>query len=123
MHLSPGSRQEAPPPGARAEAVGLEPWVPQEEEGPELREYTRILWRRRWLVALFFVGVVVSVGLFTLLQTPVYTAAATLLIEPTDPQVIDIQHVIGESRGYENSYYVTQNEMLRSRSLASRVSR
>jgi uncharacterized protein involved in exopolysaccharide biosynthesis len=89
--------------------------------GPELREYTQILWRRRWLVGLFFAGVVVSVGLFTFVQTPVYTAAATLLIEPSAPQVIDIQHVIAESRGYENSFYVTQNEMLRSRSLASRV--
>ncbi len=111
---------EATPPALRAEALALEPFG-LEEEGPELREYAHVLWRRRFLVALVFIGVVVSVGLMTLFETPIYSAETTLLIEPTDPQVIDIKHVIGESFGYETSYYVTQNEMLKSRSLAERV--
>ena len=42
---------------------------------------------------------VAAVGLFTFLQTPVYTAEATLLIEPTDPQVIDIKHVFVGAAG------------------------
>lgn len=120
MQYPPLPTPEATPLALRAEALALEPWT-LEAEGPELREYTRILWRRRWLVALFFAGVVISVGFFTLLETPLYRAEATLLIEPTDPQVIDIKHVIGESFGQENSYYVTQREMLRSRSLAAHV--
>ena len=102
------------------EAPLPEPFV-FEEEGPELREYLRVVWRRRGLATLFFVGVVLSVGAFTLLKTPIYTADATLLIEPSDPQVIDIKHVLDESFGYETSYYTTQNEMLRSRSLAAQV--
>jgi capsular exopolysaccharide synthesis family protein len=120
MQYPPRPRTEAPPPALRADALALEPWA-LEEEGPELREYAQILWKRRWLVGLFLSSVVAAVGLFTLLQTPVYTAEATLLIEPTDPQVIDIKHVFGESFGYESSYYVTQTEMLRSRSLAAQV--
>jgi hypothetical protein len=106
----------------RTEALALEPWA-LEEEPAELREYTRILWRRRWLVALFFVGVVLSVAVFTLFQTPLYSADTTLLVEPTDPQVIDIKRVLGESYGYEGSYYNTQSELLASRSLAAQVIR
>jgi capsular exopolysaccharide synthesis family protein len=119
QHL-PIPRTEALPPAQRTEALALEPWA-LEEEGPELREYAQILWKRRWLVGLFLSGVFGAVALFTFFQTPVYTAEATLLIEPTDPQVIDIKHVFGESFGYESSYYVTQTEMLRSRSLAAQV--
>jgi len=110
----------APLASLRPEALELEPWA-LEEEGPELREYARIVWRRRWLALLFFVGVVVSVAVFTFFQTPIYSADTTLLIEPSDPQVIDIKHVLDESFGYESSYYTTQNEMLRSRSLAAQV--
>jgi capsular exopolysaccharide synthesis family protein len=113
-------RSETPPPALRAEALALEPWA-LEAEGPELREYAKILWKRRWLVGLFLSSVVAAVGLFTFLETPLYTAEVTLLIEPTDPQVLDIKHVFGDPYGYESSYYVTQNEMLRSRSLAGRV--
>lgn len=120
MKHPPIPMPDAPAAVLRAEASSLESWA-FEEEGPELREYGHILWKRRWLVALFFAAVVFSVGLFTLFQTPIYSAEATLLIEPTDPQVIDIKHVLGESFGYESSYYTTQNEMLRSRSLAARV--
>lgn len=119
QHL-PIPRTEALPPAPRAEALALESWA-LEDEDPELREYAQILWKRRWLVGLFLSGVFTAVALFTFVQTPVYTAEATLLIEPTDPQVIDIKHVFGESFGYESSYYVTQTEMLRSRSLAAQV--
>ena len=72
-------------------------------------------------VSVIVTSVFAAAAVFTFLQTPVYTAEATLLIEPTDPQVIDIKHVFGESFGYESSYYVTQTEMLRSRSLAAQV--
>jgi capsular exopolysaccharide synthesis family protein len=120
MQYPPLPRTEAAPPALRAESLAPEPWA-FEEEGPELREYAQILWKRRWLVGLFAAGVFATAALFTFLQTPVYTAEATLLIEPTDPQVIDIKHVFGESFGYESSYYVTQTEMLRSRSLAAQV--
>ena len=113
-------RPETTAPVVRAEAMVAEPWA-FEEEGPELREYWHVLWKRRWLAGLFLSVVVVAAGLFTFLQTPVYTADATLLIEPNDPQVIDIKHVFGDSFGYESSYYVTQTEMLRSRSLAAQV--
>jgi capsular exopolysaccharide synthesis family protein len=118
----PRSTPGAAPPAPRREDLSLGAWA-IEEEGRELGEWTSILWRRRWLTGLFLTGVVLAAAVFTLLQTPLYTATATLLIEPTDPQVIDIKHVLSDAFGYEDDYYATQHELLRSRSLAADVIR
>ena len=54
--------------------------------------------------------------------TPIYTAKATLLIERTEPQVVNIKQVLSESAGAEeSSYYESQYQVLKSRSLAAEV--
>ena len=52
---------------------------PREQEF-DIREYVTILSRRRWHVILAFLTVLVSTGLYTLAQTPIYEAETRLLI-------------------------------------------
>jgi polysaccharide biosynthesis transport protein len=91
------------------------------EEGIELREYLRVLLRRKWLIAAVLVTAVSGTGAFTLTATPMYRGQALLLIERTGPNVIDIQSVEGEAvrLGSSKDYYTTQYEILASRKVAS----
>lgn len=61
----------------------------------DLREYFRVLRRRKWWVALVVVLVVAAAVGFSLLQTPVYSATAKVLVPLTDnqaPQVGTMQN-------------------------------
>jgi polysaccharide biosynthesis transport protein len=71
--------------------------------------------RDRWLViAAVFAITVVSAMVFTSRQTRVYQAAATVLIEPEAPKVVNIQEVTREPGGALD-YYQTQYKVLQSR--------
>jgi succinoglycan biosynthesis transport protein ExoP len=117
-----GPVQPWAPPEDAPRQVFLDPWE-MEERGPELREYWAIFMRRRWLAAMFFFAVVGVALAFTLLSPPIYSAETVLLIEPDDPEVIDIKQVVGNSFAWDDDYYTTQHEILRSRSIAGRVVR
>jgi uncharacterized protein involved in exopolysaccharide biosynthesis len=64
---------------------------PDSPEGiSPLLAYLRVL-RSRWrLVLAVFAVTVASAVVFTLRQTPVYQASATVLIEPEAPRVVNI---------------------------------
>lgn len=97
------------------------PWTPPFDE-PLLRDYARILKKRRGLIAGVFLATLALVASATLPSTPIYTAETLLLIEPQNPQIIDIPQVLGDTLG-KADYYETQYEILKSRSLAERVIR
>ena len=86
----------------------------------DIHDYLRPLYRRRWLAGTAFSSVVVIALLYAFTATPVYRAAARLLIEPQDPRVVTFQEVIVERGvfGGSNVVQTTQRDMLRSRSLA-----
>jgi capsular exopolysaccharide synthesis family protein len=95
-----------------------------ENEGIDLRRHWSVVKKRRRLIAVFLLAVVLTVGLFSFLIPPLYTAETVLLIEQSSPQVIEIKAVLAESLGPdEHDYYSTQYEILRSRSLAAQVIR
>jgi len=89
----------------------------------QLQDYWRVIRKRGWMIAAFFVGVVLVAGVGLLLTTPAYTAKATLLIERHTPQVLDMKELLTESLigTDEYDYYKTQFEVLKSRSLAAQV--
>lgn len=62
------------------------------------------------------VGVLIALSL-----PPVYRATVTLLIEPSNQRVVQVQDVYDPTQGLSSEYFATQYELLRSRSLASRV--
>jgi polysaccharide biosynthesis transport protein len=90
----------------------------------DLRDYLRIVRRRAKLVAVCFLGTVLTTAAVLFTTQPTYTANTTILIERHDPQIVDIKQVLSEPPGPdEHDYYKTQYEILRSRSLAAEVVR
>jgi succinoglycan biosynthesis transport protein ExoP len=85
-----------------------------------LKDYYRLLRKHRWLVAGLFLLTVLTVAIWSFLQTPIYQAVATVLIEPEPPRVLNIQEVtpIG---GPTQEYYRTQYELMTSRPIMDKV--
>ncbi len=95
--------------------------VVQQNDEIELLKLWQVLWNRKWgIITLTLVVAMVAV-LVVLSLTPIYRAAATLLIEQKQAQVLSIEQVYGLDNSGE--YLQTQFELLKSRSLAERVVR
>lgn len=92
---------------------------PREREA-HLRDYIRILRKHRWLIAGLFLVTVLTVSIWTFVQTPIYQGSATVLIEPEPPKVLNIQEVapIGSPT---QDYYRTQYELITSRPILEKV--
>src|SRR5258708_29797077 len=56
--------------------------------GPERVNYAEILWRRRLVIACFFLGVLAVVAAVTLRMQPVFQSVATLMIDTEGPNVL-----------------------------------
>jgi uncharacterized protein involved in exopolysaccharide biosynthesis len=85
-----------------------------------LKDYYRVLRKHRYLVAGLFLLSVFSVAVWSFVQTPIYQASATVLIEPEPPRVLNIQEVtpIGSPT---QEYYRTQYELMTSRPIVEKV--
>jgi uncharacterized protein involved in exopolysaccharide biosynthesis len=90
------------------------------ERSSPLHAYVKVL-RSRWrLVLAVFVVTVVSAVIFTSRLTPVYQAAATVLIDPEPPRVVNIPEVANDA-GRSLDYYPTQYKVLQSRPVVEAV--
>jgi succinoglycan biosynthesis transport protein ExoP len=91
-------------------------------EAPNVRDYWRLLRKHQWKIAVCFAVAVVASAAVVFLMTPIYVATATLMIERKSPRVVKIQQVAEEAEGGEEaSFYESQYQVLRSRSLAAEV--
>lgn len=91
--------------------------------GSNLRDYAKVLYRRRWIVFFFCIVSTLGVGIATLLTTPLYKASATIVVESEDSDVLN--PASGGARGvsfdiFEN-YLQTQMSLILSRSVAGKV--
>jgi len=86
-------------------------------------DYRRVLRKHRWLMTGVFLLTVLTVAIGTFLETPIYQAVATILIEPEPPKVLSIQDVtpVGVGAGYDSAYYPTQYEIIKSRAVITRA--
>lgn len=88
--------------------------------------YVQTLWRRRWVV-IITVAVILGLGIvYTLRQPKVYSSSTSLVIDVTAPRFLDndVKEVMGEERSsywFNKEYYETQNKVILSRAVASRV--
>ena len=108
------------------EILDLHEFSVVEDQIHPLRDYWLILKRHRWLILVCAFVLLVCAALYTFTRTPLYTAEATLLIERKAPQVLKVQDARADSsdyNDYNNEFYKTQYEILKSRSLAERVIR
>ncbi|WBL59215.1 polysaccharide biosynthesis tyrosine autokinase [Stutzerimonas stutzeri] len=88
----------------------------------DLLKLWQTIWYRKWGI-ISLVAVVTMVAILAVLAiTPIYRAAATLLIEQKGAKVVSIEQVYGLD-GAGSEYLQTQFELLKSRALAERVVR
>jgi len=97
------------------------------ENRPQWEQYLLIARKHAWLIATVAVAVAITAVVWILLQTPIFQASVTILIEPEPPKVLNIQDVtpIGaiaqDSSGSTPSYYTTQYEIIKSRAVLEKV--
>jgi polysaccharide biosynthesis transport protein len=66
---------------------------------------------------------VITVGVWTFRQIPIYQAAATILIDPEAPKILNIQEVspVGASTPWDPAYYPTQYEIIKGRAVRDKA--
>ena len=89
-------------------------------EEVHLRDYIRVLAKRKWLVITAFVLIVASTALFTFTADPVFEATAKIVIEKENPNVVSIEEVFALDAA-DSDYSQTQFEILQSRTVARKV--
>jgi succinoglycan biosynthesis transport protein ExoP len=115
-HLDPA----ASPPGGLGRPGASPAYVDDDDHGGiHLRNYIRVLYKRRWMVMSVFLTVMVAVAVYTFTTTPIYEARTRILIE-NDPNVVSFEGVLDEEQA-QPDYYTTQYNILRSRALARRT--
>jgi len=93
------------------------------EPSPRVADYRRVLRKHRGLMTGIFLLTVLTVAIGTFLQTPIYQAVATILIEPEPPKVLNIQDVtpLGAMSPWDPAFYPTQYEIIKSRAVVVRA--
>src|SRR4029450_6787443 len=88
-----------------------------------LVDYLRVLRKHRWLITGIFLVTVITVGVWTFRQIPIYQAAATILIDPEAPKILNIQEVspMGASAPWDPAFYPTQYEIIKSRAVLNKT--
>lgn len=90
------------------------------EQDVDLREYLDVLRRRRKTIALCTVAILIGALLYTLSQTPTYTATATVQIEQERQGGLAFEDM-WSSWSSREAFYETQYRLLSSRVVAGRV--
>ena len=86
----------------------------------ELRDYLRIFWRRRWLIALTIAVAGGSALWFSSRQPPEYVAKAKVFIGPRSVAQGDVGAAL-EELSFSREFIASYSELLKSRPLAERV--
>ena len=96
--------------------------VMEMQEAPSLLDYWRVVKAHKWKILACCLTAITGALIYVLSVTPIYTAWATLLIEPQGQRVVKFNEMLSEPiQPGENEYYESQFEMLKSRSLAADV--
>jgi capsular exopolysaccharide synthesis family protein len=103
--------------------IGSGPLRPSDEGGLDVAYWLDLVRRYRGLVGVGALAAALVTVLAVVRQPSVYTARATLQLEPRYPHILDMTAVRAEEVHDELRYIRTQYEVLRSRSLAERVIR
>ena len=92
----------------------------RDEEHIDLRDYLRVLVKRRWTIITVFAVIFITVAIHTFTATPIYQSTVRLVIEKENPNVVSIEEVMAvDSSGTD--YYQTQYKIIESRGVAREV--
>jgi succinoglycan biosynthesis transport protein ExoP len=102
-------------------ASGIYEVLPSQES--TLREYMRVLIKRKWMVIAVIVGVFMSVAIASLRQTPIYEAASQIAVNKADPNLITFKDSAPVNDFYDQSDLDTEVRILQSDLMALQVIR
>lgn len=107
----------------RAQPPGFPQGGAPEDLEPEvhLRDYWRVIVKRKWTVLTFFAVIVTTVMISTFLMRPVFTATTTIQIDKESPVTFNVKEAMFAYDFDTDQYYQTQHKLLKSRALAKRV--
>jgi exopolysaccharide transport family protein len=92
------------------------------EEKIDLRDYLRVIQKRKWTIITCFAIIAITVAIHTFTATPIYEATTRLIIDKENPNVVSIQEVMAiDASGTD--YYQTQYQIIESRTVARQVIR
>ena len=63
-------------------------------EPVSLRDYVKVLVRRRWTIMTFVAAVVSLTAVFTLTARPIYMATTRIMIEKESPRILNIEDIL-----------------------------
>jgi succinoglycan biosynthesis transport protein ExoP len=98
----------------------LEAFQARPHSGRTVHDYIRVLLRRRWAVLGVLAVLVATTALYSFTATPIYQATVQILIERTQPQILDTGDPVAAQVKSEE-FYQTQYKLLESRALAKKV--
>ena len=93
---------------------------PVKEEEFSLRDYGKVLRKRRWSVLACLLITLITTAIFTFAMKPIYRGTTTIQINKESPQIVDFKEIFAINT-MDMDYYQTQYKILESRSLAKRV--
>ena len=117
--FAPGGYYPVPPPGFPGYS-GYSPLPLQEEKEVHLRDYWKVIQKRKWIVIAFFLIVLIATTVGTFTMKPIYRGTATIQINKENPQIVDFKEIFAVNT-MDLDYYQTQYKILESRTLARRV--
>jgi capsular exopolysaccharide synthesis family protein len=85
-----------------------------------LRDYVKVVYKRRWTAITVFLVVFLSVAIYTFTATPIFESKVQILIEKEASNVVSFKEAI-EQNQVTDDYYQTQYKILQSRALARRT--
>ncbi len=93
---------------------------PQDAAGVNLREYWRIVKKRKWLIGSIISAFLMIGWLQTLMSIPLYSSTVRIQIDRSVSKIIESGSLTPSDAG-DGDFLRTQYELLQSRSLAERV--
>ena len=123
---SKGGQYLQPVPSGKGQMAVYDPLVNagfMDDDTIDLREYWRVLVKRRWTVAAVVAIVVVAALLATLLMIPEYRATAQIELSQQQGRILNFDNLSEDFGRSFADYRGTQIEVIRSRNLAEAVVR
>ena len=112
--IPPEGYYQLPPP------PGYSNVVLQEEKEVNLRDYWKVIQKRKWTIIASFLIVVIATAVGTFTMRPIYRGTTTIQINKENPQIVDFKEIFAVNT-MDMDYYQTQYKILESRTLARRV--
>ena len=94
--------------------------LPSDEAEFNLREYWKVIVKRRWTMVACLLIVVAISAVVTFTTKPLYRSTITIQINKENAQIVDFKEVFAVNTT-DMDYYQTQYKLLESRNLSRRV--